>query len=301
MSDQPRRSRTSRRSFLHALGLVSAAGLMQACAPSAPAPSKPAESKPAEAPKPAAPAATTAPAAAAPAKPAEAAKPAAQTAPPAAKPGGTLVAGWDSDPGALDNNLDRGAVTRTLLHMVYDRLVERDVAAKADFPPFGPGLATSWEVSPDAKVYTFKLRQGVKFHDGTPCDAEAIKFNIERNWNPQHPQYHRAGAGANALGYKDLDKVEVLDASTVRVTHKAPFADFLNVLAFGTYSIGSPTQIQKVGNDEFGNQPVGTGPFKYVSRERGVKMVFEKNPEYWGGAPQIDGFLPGRCRRPSPA
>ena len=291
MIDRTPRSLTSRRGFLRTLGLVASAGLIQACAPAAPAPSKPAESKPA------APAATTAPAAAAPAKPAEAAtsaeaaKPAAQTAPAAAKPGGTLVAGWDSDPGALDNNLDRGAVTRTLLHMVYDRIVERDISVKADFPPFGPGLATSWEVSPDAKVYTFKLRPGVKFHDGTPCDAEAIKFNIERNSNPNHPFYHKAGAGANALGYKDLDKVEVVDANTVRVTHKAPFADFLNVLAFGTYSIGSPTQIQKVGNDEFGNQPVGSGPFKYVERERGVKVVFERNPEYWGGAPALDRFI----------
>jgi peptide/nickel transport system substrate-binding protein len=303
MSEPQRQSFTSRRGFLRTLGLVASAGLVQACAPAAPAPTKPAEpAKPAEAAKPAAPAATTAPAApaaaapaakpteAAAAKPAEAARPA-QAAPAAGKPGGTLIAGWDSDPGALDNNLDRGAVTRTLLHMVYDRIVERDVSVKADFPPFGPGLATSWEVSPDAKVYTFKLRQGVKFHDGTSCDAEAIKFNIERNWNPNHPQYHKAGAGANALGYKDLDKVEAVDASTLRVTHKNPFADFLTVLAFGTYSIGSPTQIQKVGNDEFGNQPVGTGPFKYVSRERGVKMVFEKNPNYWGGAPPLDGFI----------
>jgi ABC-type transport system substrate-binding protein len=235
MIEPTRRTLTSRRGFLRTLGLVASAGLIQACAPAAPAPSKPAEpAKPAEAAKPAeskpaAPAATTAPAAAAPAKPAEAAKPAA-AAPAAGKPGGTLIAGWDSDPGALDNNLDRGAVTRTLLHMVYDRIVERDISVKADFPPFGPGLATSWEVSPDAKVYTFKLRPGVKFHDGTPVDAEAIKFNIERNWNPSHPFYHKAGAGANALGYKDLDKVEVMDASTIRVTHKSPFADLLNVL-----------------------------------------------------------------------
>ena len=284
MIERTQRSLTSRRGFLRTLGLVASAGLIQACAPAAPAPSKPAEpAKPAEAAKPAeskpaAPAATSAP----PLQPAKLPRPRSrrsaaggQTAPAAAKPGGTMVAGWDSDPGALDNNLDRGAVTRTLLHMVYDRIVERDISVKADFPPFGPGLATSWEVSPDAKVYTFKLRQGVKFHDGTPVDAEAIKFNIERNWNPNHPFYHKAGAGANALGYKDLDKVEVVDASTVRVTHKAPFADFLNVLAFGTYSIGSPTQIQKVGNDEFGNQPVGSGPFKYVvaraRRQDGVR------------------------------
>ena len=288
----------SRRSFLHTLGLVASVGLIQACAPSAPAPSVPAASTPAQT-KPAAqpttaaaqPTAVAAQSAAQPTTtPATAAKPA-QQAPAATKPGGTLVAGWDSDPGALDSNVDRGAVTRTLLHMVYDRLVERDISVKADFPPFAPGLATSWDVSPDAKVYTFKLRPGVKFQDGTPCDAEAIKFNIERNWNPNHPFYSRTGAGANALGYKDLDKVEVVDAATIRVTHKTPFADFLNVLAFGTYSIASPTQIQKVGNDEFGNQPIGSGPFKFVSRESGVKLVFERNPNYWGGAPALDGFI----------
>jgi len=128
------------------------------------------------------------------------------------------VAGWDSDPGALDSNVDRGAVTRTLLHMVYDRLVERDISVEADFPPFAPGLATAWDVSADAKVYTFKLRPAVKFQDGTPRDAEAIKFNIERNWNPNHPFYSKTGAGANALGYKDLDKLEAVDASTIRVT-----------------------------------------------------------------------------------
>jgi peptide/nickel transport system substrate-binding protein len=306
MTMRSERPLTSRRAFLGTLGLVASAGLIQACAPSAPtpstpAPTTPAASKPAEA-KPAA-QATTAdakPTAAQPttapqtAKPAEA-KPAAATpaqqAPAAAKPGGTLVAGWDSDPGALDNNVDRGAVTRTLLHMVYDRIVERDISVKADFPPFAPGLATSWDVSSDARVYTFKLRPGVKFQDGTPCDAEAIKFNIERNWDPNHPFYSKAGAGANALGYKDLEKVEAVDSSTVRVTQKKPFADFLQVLAFGTYSIGSPTQIQKVGNDEFGNQPIGSGPFKFVSRENGVKMVFEKNPNYWGGAPPLDGFI----------
>jgi len=285
----------SRRGFLQTLSLAASAGLIQACAPTAPAPSTPAASKPAAAtpaPQPTAGAKPagqpTAPPAGA--QPTAAAKPA-QQAPAAAKPGGTLVAGWDSDPGALDNNVDRGAVTRTLLHMIYDRLVERDISVKADFPPFAPGLATSWDISSDAKVYTFKLRPGVKFQDGTLCDAEAIKFNIDRNWDPNHPFYSKTGAGANALGYKDLDRVEVVDSSTVRVTHKTPFADFLNVLAFGTYSIGSPTQIQKVGNDEFANQPIGSGPFKFVSRENGVKMVFERNPDYWGGPPPLDGFI----------
>jgi peptide/nickel transport system substrate-binding protein len=175
--------------------------------------------------------------------------------------------------------------------MIYDRLVERDISVRADLPPFGPGLATSWDVSSDARVYTFRLRQGVKFHDGTPCDAEAVKFNVERNYKPDHPFYHRAGAGSTALGYKDVEKDEVVDASTVRITHKQPFADFLYVVAFGTYSIASPTAIQKLGNDEYPNKPVGTGPFKFVERERGVKLVFERNGEHWGGPPPLERFI----------
>ncbi len=138
----------SRRGFLRTLGFATAAGLIQACSPAAPAPTAPATAKPSganaalqptaaqAAPTVAAanPAAQPTTAAVATAVPVSASAP--QQAPAAGKPGGTLVAGWDSDPGALDNNVDRGAVTRTLLHMVYDRLVERDISVKADFPPF---------------------------------------------------------------------------------------------------------------------------------------------------------------------
>ena len=137
----------SRRGFLQTLSLAASAGLIQACAPTAPAPSTPAASKPAAA-TPAAQPTTEAKPAGQPTAPPAGAQPTAATkpaqqAPAAAKQGGTLVAGWDSDPGALDNNVDRGAVTRTLLHMVYDRLVERDISVKADFPPFAPGLIPS--------------------------------------------------------------------------------------------------------------------------------------------------------------
>jgi peptide/nickel transport system substrate-binding protein len=159
--------------------------------------------------------------------------------------GGVLVAGWEAEPGSFENNIDRGAVTRTLLHNIYDRLVERNIAIQADLPPLVPGLATEWTVSPDATTYTFTLREGVKFHDGTPFDAEAVKFNIERNSDPSHPFYHQAGAGSTALGYGNLASVDVINANTVRVVHKEPFADFLTVLAFGTYSIASPAAIER--------------------------------------------------------
>jgi len=213
-----------------------------------------------------------------------------QTARAAARPGGTLICGWEAEPGAFDNDIDRGAVTRTLLHNIYDRLVDRDMTVKANQPLVG-NLATSWQVSPDARTYTFKLRQGVKFHDGTPFDAEAVKFNIDRDSDPSHKYYSKAGAGSLKLGYGGLDSVTVVDKYTLRIVHKEPFADFLPVLAFGTYSIASPAAIQRYGNDDYPNHPVGTGPFKYAGREKGVKVTFERNPDYWAGAPVLDSFI----------
>ena len=208
----------------------------------------------------------------------------------AAPSGGTLICGWEAEPGAFDNDIDRGAVTRTLLHNIYDRLVERDMTVPSNQPLVG-NLATSWTISPDARTYTFKLRQGVKFHDGTPLDAEAVKFNIDRDSDPSHKFYHEAGAGSLKLGYGNLASVVAVDKYTIRIVHKDPFADFLPVLAFGTYSIASPAAIQRYGNDEYPNHPVGTGPFKYVDREKGVKVTFERNPDYWAGAPALDGFV----------
>src|SRR5262249_48900261 len=142
----------------------------------------------------------------------------------------------------------------TLLHNLYDRLVDRDMTVKSN-QPIVPNLAAEWTTSADARIYTFKLRQGVRFHDGTELDAEAVKFNLDRVSDPSHPFYHQAGAGSLKLGYGNLDRVEIVDKYTVRIVHKEPFADFLPVIAFGTYSIASPAAIQQYGNDEFPNHP----------------------------------------------
>ena len=287
MIERTQRSLTSRRGFLRALGLVASAGLIQACAPTAPAPSKPAE----------------------PAKPAEAAKPAETASPGRHHRAGRRRAsqagrGREASRGRQAGRPDRAGRRQARRHprgrlglrpwrprqQPRSRRRHPDPAPHGLRPDrgarhLGQGRFPAVRAGPGDVLGGLAGREGVHLQaparassstTARPVDAEAIKFNIERNWNPNHPFYHKAGAGANALGYKDLDKVEVVDASTVRVTHKAPFADFLNVLAFGTYSIGSPTQIQKVGNDEFGNQPVGSGPFKFVERERGVKLVFEQ-------------------------
>ena len=150
-----------------------------------------------------------------------------------------------------------------------------------------PGLAESWTISKDGLTYTFKLRKGVKFHDGTPFNAEAVKFSIERQFNPEHP--------ANKLGkypfanffFGNVKAVEAMDDSTVRFVLKEPRASFLAVLTSGAASIVSPTAVRKWGAD-YPLNPVGTGPFRYVSWQRGQQVVLEKNPDYWKGAVKLD-------------
>jgi hypothetical protein len=150
-----------------------------------------------------------------------------------------------------------------------------------------PGLAESWTISKDGLTYTFKLRKGVKFHDGTPFNAEAVKFSIERQFNPEHP--------ANKLGkypfanffFGNVKAVEAMDDSTVRFVLKEPRASFLAVLTSGAASIVSPTAVRKWGVD-YPLNPVGTGPFRYVSWQRGQQVVLEKNPDYWKGPVKLD-------------
>ncbi len=127
----------------------------------------------------------------------------------------------------------------------------------------------------------------MKFHDGTPFNAEAVKFSIERQFNPEHP--------ANKLGkypfadyfFGNVKAVEAMDDSTVRFVLKEPRASFLAVLTAGAASIVSPTAVRKWGAD-YALNPVGTGPFRYVSWQRGQQVVLEKNPDYWNGPVKLD-------------
>ena len=197
-------------------------------------------------------------------------------APAVAQPAGTLVVGLVAEP----VNLDPAQVTDLNSNRVGRRIAETLLTFPEESTQIVPGLAESWVVSKDGLRYAFKLRKGVSFHDGTPLDAEAVKFSIDRQINPEHP-FNKLGKYPFAnFFFGNIKAVEVVDPLTVEFVLKEPRASFLAVLTAGAASIVSPTAVRKYGQD-YALTPVGTGPFKYASWDRGQRVVLEKNPSYW--------------------
>ncbi len=213
---------------------------------------------------------------------------------PAAFAGGTLIWGMPAETDILDPHATGGWSTYQVTYQIFEGLVKEDLT-KADVPspPLVPGLATSWDISPDGLVYTFKLRPGVKFHDGTPFDAAAVKFNFERFWDESSPNFYKK-AKAFVIAYtKWIKSVEVVDPMTVRVTLKASNYQWLRqgLQSYGQPLMVSPEAVKKYGNDGIALHPIGTGPFKFVQRDQGVKTVLEKNADYWGTQAKLDKII----------
>jgi len=207
-------------------------------------------------------------------------------APAVAQPAGTLVVGLVAEP----VNLDPAQVTDLNSNRVGRRIAETLVTFPEESTQIVPGLAESWVVSKDGLRYTFKLRKGVSFHDGTPLDAEAVKFSIDRQINPEHP-FNKLGKYPFAnFFFGNIKAVEVVDPLTVEFVLKEPRASFLAVLTAGAASIVSPTAVRKYGQD-YALTPVGTGPFKYASWDRGQRVVLEKNPSYWRFPVKLDRVI----------
>ena len=154
-----------------------------------------------------------------------------------------------------------------------------------------PGLATSWTVSPDGKTYTFKLREGVKFHDGTPFNAEAVKFDLDRVTDKNHP-YYNTGPFPFVFLLGPIERTEVVDPMTVAIHLSAPYAPMLTMLASAVGGLAgvSPAAVMKYGK-EFSRHGGGTGPFKFKLWESSQRFVLEANKEYWGGAPKVEGLV----------
>lgn len=211
--------------------------------------------------------------------------------------GGTIVYAMEAEPDILDPHSCGGWHTSRLVLQMYDQLVEHDLTVpwdKAAPPRLVGSLATDWEVSPDGKEYIFNLRRGVKFHDGTLFDAEAVKFNLERIWDESKPHFYPRAKAYRAADVYFLEAIEVLDTHKVKITLKEPFNSFLLRLANlgpGMVSMISPTALKKYGNEDISLHPTGTGPFRFVERVHGDRVVMEKNPDYWGGNPKMGPFL----------
>ncbi|MDI3269963.1 MAG: ABC transporter substrate-binding protein [Bacillota bacterium] len=198
----------------------------------------------------------------------------------------TIVVGLQAEPVTLDPHQVTDYNTSRTVDPMFERLVE----FKDESTELEPGLAESWDISPDGLVYTFHLRQGVKFHDGTDFNAEAVKFSIDRQIDANHP-YHDTGDFAYAeftFGY--VKEVRVVDPYTVEIELKEPYAPFLSNLAMHSASIVSPAAVQKYGR-QFSQHPVGTGPFRFADWKSGVEVVLEKNPDWWKGQAKIDRLV----------
>jgi len=200
----------------------------------------------------------------------------------AAPPRDAIVIGLLAEPVTMDPP----QVTDLNSTRVIKRMFEGLTAQELGTYRIVPGLAERWEISKDGLLYTFHLRPNVKFHDGTPLTAEAVKFCFDRQLNEQGP-FYKTGTYPYVKGFLgNVAGVEVVNPSTVQIRLKSPLTPFLQYLAHHSLYIYSPEALKKWGKDMV-KHPVGTGPFKLETWEPGVKVVLARNDEYWGGAPKI--------------
>lgn len=189
--------------------------------------------------------------------------------------GGEVVIGVPADFINLDPILSTSGEDYPFVWAIYDTLITYNSDLEMQ-----PGLAESWEF-PDDKSLILHLKKGVKFHDGTDFDAEAVKFNIER-----------ANSEDSVIpDLRTVEEVEVIDSHTVKLHLSEPNAAILLALTERPGLIASPTAIEKYG-DDFQRNPVGTGPFKFVSHVPNGEVVFEKNEDYWKeDEPYVDKLI----------
>ncbi|HEY6585407.1 MAG TPA: ABC transporter substrate-binding protein [Gaiellaceae bacterium] len=231
------------------------------------------------------------------------------------KSGGTLVFAGAADPVSLDGALVSDGESIRVITQIFETLIN----LKPGTTELEPGLATDWEVSPDAKTYTFSLREGVKFHDGTDFNAAAVCANFDRWYNFKGPLQSPSASyyyGAFFGGFKKNESEDLSDPlykscearnpTTAVVTLTRPSASLLGALVQQAFSIASPTALKKYKADAgtldpdtgfkpsgtFGTQhPAGTGPFEFVSWTREDRLVLKRFEGYWGDKAKLDQLI----------
>jgi peptide/nickel transport system substrate-binding protein len=202
----------------------------------------------------------------------------------------TFVFGNQGEPVSLDPAIITDGISNRITRQIYEGLVKY----KGATTEVVPALAEKWEVSKDGTVWTFTLHKGIKFHDGNPCDAAAIVWNFDRWRLSKHPQHENQIKAGQTFEYYEaqfggfdekslITKVEAVNPQTVRITLKNPQGPFLANLAMFVFDIVSPKAVEKHGLN-FGKNPVGTGPFKFVEWKVGQEVILEANKDYWDKA-----------------
>ncbi|RYL95140.1 ABC transporter substrate-binding protein [Sporolactobacillus sp. THM7-4] len=189
-----------------------------------------------------------------------------------------LVIGLDDDPPQLDPQKSSAAVDRQVFQSIFNTLVDIDKNGKII-----PELATSWNISKDGKTYTFNLRKNVKFQDGTAFNADAVKFNFERELNQKFGSPRLSEIGL-------ISQVKVTNPYQVQLVLKQPFSPLLSILTDRSGMMLSPAAVKKEGAG-FSNHPVGTGPYKFENRVKQDHITVTAFKDYWGKKPKVQTIV----------
>jgi ABC-type transport system substrate-binding protein len=196
--------------------------------------------------------------------------------------GGVLVFARSGDAVGLDPARETDGESFYVTAQIYDTLVE----FASGTTEVVPALAKSWDIASDGLTFTFKLVEGARFHDGTPVNAEAVVFSFERQLKEDHP-YYKFGPW-KYWGYMDMSSIiKSITAQFKLLKREAPF---IANLAMDFASIVSPTAVAKYG-ENFTNNPVGSGPFKFVSWQKDDNVVLERNEDHWRERAYLDRLI----------
>ncbi len=194
---------------------------------------------------------------------------------PAAQPrtGGDVVLVSAEEPETLDPHKTAAPAAGHILRYIGDTLVARDLQGN-----YTSGLARGWSVSRDGLVWTFQLREGVRFHDGTPLTAQAVEFTVRRALSPE------VGSPIATALFGPVAGVQAVGTRAVVIRLKEPFSPFLDNLTDPRAMIVSPQAAQQL-DDRFGRGPIGTGPFRVQQWRSADRVILTRNPGYqWGPA-----------------